>query len=158
MSEKSSLDIKNIIFNIIFTVLLSALLAYKIVRMILNPRTVEWLFGSFTENFSDISVAVFTSLIYLAYSASYIMPILTIITLWLRGTPKMVMSLVTLLVSGSLLVWEFGFGGLITFGNQISYSTNRLDYIGFDPLVSLIEAILLVVITIKNMRNGKIKG
>ena len=155
MSKKSSLDIKNITFNIIFTVSLSALLAYKIVKMILNPRTVEWMFGSF-KDFSDISV--FTSLIYLAYSASYIMPILTIITLWLRGTPKMVMSLVTLLVSGSLLVWEFGFGGLITFGNQISYSTNRLDYIGFDPLVSLIEAILLVVITIKNMRNGKIKG
>lgn len=158
MSEKSSLDIKNIIFNIIFTVSLSALLAYKIVKMILNPRTVEWLFGDFTEIFSNISNAVFASLIYLAYSAPYIMPILTIIALWLRGKPKMVMSIVTLSVSGSLLIWEFICCGFITIANQLSPSQQRIDYTGYAPLVSLIEAILLVVITIKNMRSWKVKG
>lgn len=151
MSKKSSLDIKNIIFNIIFTVSLSALLAYKIVKMLLNPEILVWLFGGIDESFHDPTMIPFTIGLYLAYSAPYITPILTIITLWLRGTPKMIMSIVTLLVSGSLLIWEFICCGFITIANQLSPSQQRIDYTGYEPMVSFFQLILLLVIMITNI-------
>lgn len=139
------------IANIIFTVLLSALFAYKIVKMLLNPEILEWLFGSIDENFHYPTMIPFTIAIYLAYSAPYIMPILTIITLWLRDKPKMIMSLITLLVSGSLFVWEFICCGFITIANQLSPSQQRIDYTGYEPMVSFFQLILLLVIMITNI-------
>ena len=150
MSKKAHL-----IANIIFTVVMLVLLVYKLVKLISSPTALEWLSGGIWEwmvNDSyesprDPGLISFTIAIYLAYTAPYITPILTIITLWLRGTPKMVMSIVAYFASGGLFTWEFICCGLTALVNMSSHS---LDYFVYDPAVSLIELVVLTAATALN--------